>query len=103
MSPLAWFCGITIPSCVAGLSYGPPAYSWVFVVLMLFAAVLYVAFYVYWAVKDPDRLGSEAFVERAHMIRILETSKDPRFAGSDVPQLGPDPHAPPTKVKAGKP
>jgi hypothetical protein len=62
--------------------------------------ILYAGFYVYWAVKDPDRLGSEAFVERSHVIRILENSKDPELLGTEAPaEIVADPN-PPTKTKA---
>jgi len=57
MRPLAWFCGISIPPGVAGLALGPPDVAWVFITLIGWPVLVYVAAYAYWAVKDPDRLG----------------------------------------------
>jgi hypothetical protein len=101
MAPLAWICGILIPACIAGLSFGPAGFAWAYLALIGFAVLLYAGFYTYWAVSDPDRLGSEAFVERSHVIRILEESKDPEFLRTGTPpQVVPDPNPPTTKTKA---
>jgi hypothetical protein len=103
MSPLAWFCGILIPSSIVGLSFGPAEFAWAYLALIAFAVLLYAGFYTYWAARDPDRLGSEAFVERSHMLRILEESKDPGFLSTEAPpQLVSDPN-PPAKPKALEP
>ena len=100
MAPLAWLCGIVVPAGAAGLALGPASFAWAYVALIGFVVLLYAGFYVYWAVKDPDRLGSEAFVERSHVIRILEKSKDPEFLSTNAPaEIVADPN-PPTKTKA---
>jgi hypothetical protein len=100
MSPLAWFCGILVPVGATGLIFGPASFAWGYVALIGFPVLLYAGFYIYWAMKDPDRLGSEAFVERSHVIRILEKSKDPEFLSTDaLAEIVPDPN-PPTKTKA---
>jgi hypothetical protein len=101
MGPLTWFCGIMLPVGATGLAFGPASFAWVYVALIGIAVLLYAGFYTYWAVKDPDRLGSEAFVERSHVIRILEKSKDPEeLLSAEAPAeivTNPDP---PTKTKA---
>jgi hypothetical protein len=100
MAPLAWLAGILVPVSAAGLAFGPAGFAWVYVVLIGFAVLLYAGFYTYWAVKDPDRLGSEAFVERSQVIRILEKSKDPEFLSTETQaEIVADPN-PPTKPKA---
>lgn len=105
MAPLAWFCGILVPAGTAGLIWGPPNFAWAYLALLGFSMLLYAGFYAYWAVKDPNRLGSEAFVERSEMRRILELSKDPSFVSTtEAPLLVvPDPHPPATRTKELKP
>jgi len=106
MAMPAWFCGIAVPPGVVGLSFGPANFAWVFVAVIGLPMLLFVGSYIYWAVTDPDRLGSEAFLERTHMMRIVEASKDPALLSTTTdapPELGPDPNAPTTKTKALEP
>jgi len=66
MSPLIWLCGLTFTACVSGILFSPDV-LWVKIFLACLAGIpllffLYV--YVYWMKKDPDRLGSEAYLEK---------------------------------------
>ena len=99
MSPILWLVGLCCTSALALVYLAPGHMSLFFCMgLIVLAAVYAVTKYEYWAKKDPDRLGSEAFVMGSRIGRFAEKSKDPSILQLGVSDLACDetPHRKPT-------
>ena len=103
LQPLAWLAGILTTGLVFSPSWGAPAWVSVSLAIMLGCSVtLFLASYVYYAVKNPDALRSERFTlskmaieknligdDRAGLMEVDETAPSTPIArlpdSSDIP------------------
>lgn len=104
MSPIIWLFAISISGLLSTLYLCPKEHTyWLipsFSILVGFVLLLFTAAYVYWSLKEPDRLGSEEFIENNRLLHCAEKSKDPNLiqgAMSSITgrQLVADPSPPP--------
>ncbi len=98
LRPLLHIHVVTVPASVALLLWGTVPVQFVGGILLL--APLFFTFwqYHYFARKDPDRLGSEAFVTQARMIKFAEKAKNPSLLMRKS-EVTSDPFAPPQEQK----
>lgn len=75
MTPALWLCGIVCPTCF-GAAYGfrdQPFFCATFAILGALPIVTACGLYIYFSVRDPDRLHSEDFRLRTRALEITES------------------------------
>jgi hypothetical protein len=80
LSPLLWLCAISSPLGLVGLLSTDPKFSTIFSILILAPLILSLVAYVYFALRDPQRLQSEEYLLREAQIRLMSKAgevKDP--------------------------
>lgn len=61
LNPMLWTIGITMTAGTAGAVFGPDELVWIFVSMPLASLAVTLFAYLWFMIKDPDRLQSEPF------------------------------------------
>lgn len=71
MNPALWICGLISAPATISLAFSPNP-SWVHIVLALGPVAVALGGFVYFMLREPDRLQSESFQLRKQALELIE-------------------------------